>query len=268
MHDYLNLEETQVTALMRLIDRMHKMPLPEFFAAIDILLSPSQRESRLGQQLAEILAVKNLEELPEIVRKQESSLKLQKLIDLFVAGKVTNAIFDITLMRGFDYYTDIVFEVFDTDPENNRSMFGGGRYDGLVGLFGVEPVATVGFGMGDVTMLNFLKIHNLLPDLKPETDVNVILIGDVYAAAQPILKLLRKESVRVSVDTTGRKLDKQLKSAARSGVRYALFIGENELKENRFKLKDLNSGKEEEHAIERTIAVLAAEHSSQSDEEL
>ncbi|RZM31320.1 MAG: hypothetical protein EOP67_33620, partial [Sphingomonas sp.] len=54
-----------------------------------------------------------------------------------------NAIFDITLMRGLDYYTGTVFEVFDTDPENNRSLFGGGRYDGLVGLFGAEPIATV-----------------------------------------------------------------------------------------------------------------------------
>ncbi len=94
------------------------------------------------------------------------------------ASMVSNVKFDITLMRGFDYYTDIVFEVTDTNPENNRSMFGGGRYDGLVGLFGVEPVPTVGFGMGDVTLQNFLESHQLLPELRSQTDVYVVLVGD------------------------------------------------------------------------------------------
>ena len=96
---------------------------------------------------------------------------------------IKNVRFDVTLMRGFDYYTDIVFEVFDTHPDNNRSMLGGGRYDGLVGLFGV-PVPTVGFGWGDVTLANFLELHRLTPDLRAETDVYVALIGDVAQEAQ------------------------------------------------------------------------------------
>jgi histidyl-tRNA synthetase len=107
-------------------------------------------------------------------------------------------------MRGFDYYTNIVFEVFDTHPDNNRSMFGGGRYDGLVGAFGVDPVPTVGFGMGDVTLQNFLESHNLLPKIHPETDAVVILIGDVYAKAQPALKSMRAEGARIAVDATER----------------------------------------------------------------
>ena len=68
---------------------------------------------------------------------------------------------DSSLMRGFDYYTGMVFEVFDRDPENRRSLFGGGRYDNLLEIFGVEPVPTVGFGMGDVTMRDFLETHGL-----------------------------------------------------------------------------------------------------------
>lgn len=68
---------------------------------------------------------------------------------------------DSSLMRGFDYYTGMVFEVFDTHEENRRSLFGGGRYDNLLELFGVEPVPTVGFGMGDVTIRDFLETHSL-----------------------------------------------------------------------------------------------------------
>ena len=74
---------------------------------------------------------------------------------------IKNAVFNPTITRGFDYYTEMVFEVFDTHPDNNRSLFGGGRYDNLLEIFGVEPVPTVGFGMGDITMRDFLETHNL-----------------------------------------------------------------------------------------------------------
>ena len=97
-----------------------------------------------------------------MARRLKTCISLQMIL---ARNGITNAQFDISLMRGFDYYTGIVFEIYDTNPENNRSMFGGGRYDGLVGLFGVEPVPTIGFGMGDVTMHNFLDLHGLMPEL-------------------------------------------------------------------------------------------------------
>ena len=74
---------------------------------------------------------------------------------------VRNAKFDPKIVRGFDYYTGVVFEVFDTSPESRRSLFGGGRYDNLLEMFGVEPIPTVGFGMGDVTIWDFLETHKL-----------------------------------------------------------------------------------------------------------
>ncbi|MDO8591264.1 MAG: ATP phosphoribosyltransferase regulatory subunit [bacterium] len=84
-----------------------------------------------------------------------------KLIDSLGKAEIKNVTFDTNIVRGFDYYTGMVFEVFDTNPENKRSLFGGGRYDNLLEMFGVEPVPTVGFGMGDVTIKDFLTTHNL-----------------------------------------------------------------------------------------------------------
>lgn len=159
-------------------------------------------------------------------------------------------------MRGFDYYTGIVFEMFDTDPENNRAMFGGGRYDGLVGLFGVEPVPTVGFGWGDVTLANFLETHDLLPRLTSETEVYAILIGDVYGQAQRMLGMLRSEGVTLAVDSSGRKLANQLKNAVKKDIRFALFIGEDELKSGLFNLKDLRSGEEQNLSVERVVSTV------------
>jgi histidyl-tRNA synthetase len=91
----------------------------------------------------------------------EQSERVKELLSIL--PKNITAVFDRTLTRGFDYYTGIVFEVFDANPENHRSLFGGGRYDNLLELFGVEPLPTVGFGMGDVTMRDFLITHKLLP---------------------------------------------------------------------------------------------------------
>ena len=91
----------------------------------------------------------------------EPNETIKKLIDGLNKKGIANVIFDTTITRGFDYYNGVVFEVFDTDPANNRSLFGGGRYDNLLEIFGVEPIPTIGFGMGDITIRDFLETHGL-----------------------------------------------------------------------------------------------------------
>jgi histidyl-tRNA synthetase len=255
-HDYLNLNETQAHALGKLIDRMQKMDYAEFVGMADALFQPVQRENGHTELLLSFLNVRTVGELPEVLQTHPSVSELRKLLDMLHTSGVSNVAFDPTLMRGFDYYTDIVFEVFDTDPDNNRSMFGGGRYDGLVALFGVEPVPTVGFGMGDVTLYNFLESHQLLPKLPPETDAYVILIGDIYERVQPLLKELRRMGVKLAVDSTGRKPEKQIKTALKKGIHFALFIGERELADEQFVLKNLMTGTDERHGIERLTSIV------------
>ena len=254
--EYLGVDKVQATTLVRLIDRMHKLEGAEFRGLLDGIFSPSQREEGLSAKLDQILTAKKLQDLPVEVLNRDEVRQLIELTKRLESIGIKNAAYDPTLMRGFDYYTNIVFEVFDTDPTNNRSMFGGGRYDGLVGQFGVEPVATAGFGMGDVTFQNFLEAHELLPDLRSNTDIYVILIGDVFERAQKTLKELREMGVKVAVDTTGRKMDKQIKTALKKQIPYALFIGNDELKNEQFKLKDLAAGEEETHSVQRLVSIV------------
>ena len=255
---YLELNSTQQEMMVRLIDRMHKMEGPNFLAQADAILSPSQREAGALAKMQAYLATDKLNNLPADCLQQPAVLKLIQLSDLLDASGVTNVQFDTTLMRGFDYYTDVVFEVFDLNPDNNRSMFGGGRYDGLVGLFGVEPVPTVGFGMGDVTLQNFLEEHNLVPHLAPEIDVCAVLIGETtYEKSLATVAHLRSMGIRVAVDATGRKIEKCLKSAAKKGIEHVLFIGETELASEQFKLKNIVTGNEETHGLERIVSIVA-----------
>ncbi len=256
LHEYLKLDSVQAPTLIRLIDKMHKIERSEFLGSLESIFSPSQRESGYPEKLQSLLKVASLEELPKELSVHPAAQKLAALIELLKIHGITNALYDPTLMRGFDYYTDIVFEVFDTDPENNRAMFGGGRYDGLVGQFGVEPVPTVGFGMGDVTFQNFLESHNLMPKLHSTTDVYVILIGEVAERASGVIHELREMGVKVAVDITGRKTDKQLKTAIKKEIPYVLFIGEQELESEQFKLKRLDTSSEETHSLQRIVSIV------------
>jgi histidyl-tRNA synthetase len=135
-------------------------------------------------------------------------------------------------------------------------MFGGGRYDGLIAQFGVEPVPSVGFAFGDVTFQNFLEAHGLLPELKSETDVYAILIGDIYEHSMKAISELRKNGVNVAIDMSGRKTDKQIKTALKKNIPYALFIGEEELETGRFKLKNLAANSEATHSLERIVTIV------------
>ena len=254
--DYFGLNAVQSGMLAKLIDRKNKIENHIFEAEVDAICSPSQKTNGLSDRIIALLNTKSLDDLPQELKSHESVIKLVNLLNILQKSGVENAVFDMTIMRGLDYYNAIVFEVFDTDPENNRAMFGGGRYDGMVELFGVEPLPVVGFGMGDVTLRNFLETHHLLPDMQPETDVLIITIGDVYEKMQKFVGDLRGMGLNIAVDATTRKLGNKIASADKKGVRYVVFVGEKELEENQYPLKDLKSGDEEKHSAERLVSII------------
>jgi len=256
LHEYLQLDSVQAHMAVKLIDRMNKMEPETFAAELDAVFTPSQREAGMSKKLLSFLKVKSIDHLPDMVRQHSAALEMQELLHILKEARITNATFDPTVMRGFDYYTGIVFEIFDEDPQNNRAMLGGGRYDGLVGLFGVEPVPTVGFGFGDVTLENFLRGHDLMPVLRTETDVYVVLIGNVYNDAQRVIARLREMGVKVAVDISSRSADKQIKTAVKKGIHYALFIGEKEIKDELYEVKNLMTGVAEKHSLERIASIV------------
>lgn len=256
LKDYLKLDDVESATIRRLIDKMAKMDPAVFAASIEASMGPTAREKGAPAQLLDLLKITSLDDLPSELSTHPSIAELKQLLTLLKTGGITNTVFDISLMRGFDYYTDIVFEVFDTHPDNNRSMFGGGRYDGLVGLFGVDPVPTVGFGMGDVTFMNFLEVHDLMPKLSSVTELYMALIGEMYTSVQPLLTELRDEGVKVAVDTTGRKLDKQIKTAEKKGIKYVVFVGEQEVQSGQYRVKNIVSGDEQTLSVARLIALI------------
>ena len=253
LNEYLGMNEVESLTVVRLIDKMHKMSRAEFVTLIESAVGPSLREKGVVDQLIAILDADEPSKLPSELVGHESLNSITDLMVMLEKDGVTNARFDVTLMRGFDYYSDIVFEVFDMHPDNNRAMFGGGRYDGLMTNFGAEPIPTFGFAPGDISTQLFIESHALVPKFQSETELYVAVVGDIYADIQPMLKTLRLEGVNVAVDSSGKKIGAQLKNADKKSIQFAVVIGEEEVRSQRLKLKDLHSGKEDEMTLERII---------------
>ncbi len=250
LHEYLGLDEAGAHKISKLIDRMHKMKAEEFLALAKEVLGEKTK------LLEEVLYVKSLDSLGEKIAKTAGAEELQKVFAALEKAGIRNFVFDPTLVRGFDYYTGTVFEIFDTSPLNNRALFGGGRYDDLVGIFGVEKVPGVGFGMGDVTIRDFLDTHGLLPGYRAETDVYVCHLEGYLDAAGQLAGELRQAGVRVAEDLTARKVSAQVKTADREKIPFVLVVGEEETKTGKYKLKNLADSKEQECDVKKLIAVL------------
>jgi histidyl-tRNA synthetase len=149
------------------------------------------------------------------------------------------------VLRGLDYYTGTVFEMYDISPENNRAMFGGGRYDNLVGLFGNHKLSGVGLGWGDVTLKNFLETHGLLPKFDGAVDVFVTLPKMEYRSkAEEIVRALRSQGLKVSTPLSADGFGAQLKLANKHGARVAVLLGDTELAQGQVVVKNLQKGEQ------------------------
>ena len=120
---------------------------------------------------------------------------------------IANIMIDAHIARGFDYYTGLVFEVFDTNPENSRSMFGGGRYDKLIGQYGSEDVPAVGFAMGEMVAADFLETHKLLPQLEPSARLYLAPVSESdMTDVKKLAGQLRNEGTNVALGFHDKKV--------------------------------------------------------------
>ena len=257
--DYFNFNPAQIQSLLVLLDRYDKMERTTFRTACrQILPGDARTQRKIFSQLKALIKCEDLAKLPDAIQALPACQDLKRLFQDLKSAQVFNAVLDFKIVRGFDYYTGIVFEIFDQASGNRRSMFGGGRYDNLLEAFGVQPLAGVGFGMGDVTLMDFLHTHHLLPKFRNSIDVYVILFQDApYAQALPIFKALRTEGLKTVVDNRPLKPAKKIETALKRGIEYVLFVGEADLREELFNLKHLPSQQESKLSLERIISKLA-----------
>lgn len=243
---WYELDEAQSKALQRHMDKKSKMPEEVFYMEAEKIVGKPFKFLNLSHtspQHEEAMAFPAIREA-----KEELDLVLAEL----KARGVTNVEYDENIIRGFDYYTGTVFEVFDTDPANNRSLFGGGRYDNLMKLFGDESLPAFGFGMGDVTIRDFLETHGLLPAAVSTTDVMVCIMDESCKTyAEEVANELRSSGIKgdasgadvkglnVAINYSYKNISDQTKAARKLSIPKVVIIGENEVKTKTYTIKDL-----------------------------
>ena len=225
-------------AITRLNDRFYKITADEYKSA-----------------LSEIVDNGNAVEQIYTLVSGGDTTDINKVVEGLKELGITNVKIDRSIARGFNYYTGTIFEIFDVSGENNRAMLGGGRYDNLTEMFGGEAITGIGFGMGDVTMRDFLETHNLMTANVTAPDLMVIPMDSAQnLIAQKIAMQFRETAgLSVATDISTKKLGKKIGDASEKLVNYVLVVGENEIKANSFTLKNLNEEQQVVGTVEEIL---------------
>ena len=164
---------------------------------------------------------------------------------------------DLTLARGLNYYTGAIFEVKAKDVAMG-SISGGGRYDNLTGIFGLQGVSGVGISFGADRIYDVLTELNLFPEKNGDiTEVIFLNFGPKEERyCLPYLQQLRRNGVNAEIYPDSAKLQKQMKYADQRGIPVVVMAGEDEMNNKTFTVKFMKEGRQEKIAAENLIEII------------
>ncbi len=198
-------------------------------------------------RLLEIISIKGtnngkIDELKKMIENNQGLREIKELLDYLELLDI-NVEFDISLARGLTYYTSTIFEVFVDNSRIKTAIAAGGRWDEMIGKFvgkGNWPAVGISFGLN--------RIYDLIAEKKivkrkTVTKLYIIPIKTIKESLK-IADELRKEGIKVDIDLIGKGPSKNLDYANSLGIPYVLFVGKNELQQNKVKLKNMETGEE------------------------
>ena len=247
----IHLEADMTKKLYKLIDKKNKMPADKFSAEVSQITNDLAKTA-IFEKYVSLTTIKEIEAFfhetasgdDKDTTFQQNIAPLKKLFTQLESLGLSEYIkFDPSIVRGLDYYTDVVFEIFDKHPENRRAVAGGGAYANLLAIFGEQPLAGIGFGLGEVPLTEFLRTHNLLPDLSKQ-DIDV-LIGYMDASSEitafKLAQAFRDAQVKAEVYLGETKPKKIFSYTDKKEPTLALILGESEIASGEIQLKNLKT---------------------------
>ena len=155
------------------------------------------------------------------------------------------------IVRGLDYYTKTVFEFISGDIGAQSTVCGGGRYDGLIGDLGGNPLPALGFAAGIERLLLTMDAQGIEIPAPAPCDIYIASMGDeAHLKASALAAALRTAGLYAEFDVVGRGLRAQMKYADKLGARYSIVLGENEIAEGKAALKDMRTGDQTEISLD------------------
>jgi histidyl-tRNA synthetase len=231
-----------------IVDKMDKLPAD----VVSEQLGDLGLEKSAIQTIQSTLVIKDMNSLEEILGKESAAVtELTSLFSALEAYGISGWIeFDASIVRGLAYYTGPVFEAHDRAGEL-RAICGGGRYDKLLSTLGGKDLPATGFGFGDMVIMELLAEKGLVPELIGGVDDVVIALSpELRNAAMSVATSLRNTGKSVDLVLEDKRLKWAFKHAERSGAQRLVMVMPDEWKEGKVKIKDLETGEEEEVFIE------------------
>ena len=166
---------------------------------------------------------------------------------------------DDKIVRGLDYYTRTVFEFVSNGIGAQGTVCGGGRYDNLIAECGGQPTGAAGFAVGIERLLLVLEAQNGEFEKKNERDIYIGAIGQKgLVKGQGIAYRLRQAGVKAECDSVGRSVKAQMKYANKIGAAYSVILGDNEIDNDLVKLKNMETGEEEEVKVSALFDIMTS----------
>ncbi len=203
-------------------------------------------------------------QLSQLLASSEEGLKgvaeLQFICDHVADLGLETAILDldVTLARGLNYYTGAIFEVAPPQAVAMGSIGGGGRYDDLTGIFGLKDISGVGISFGLDRIYLVIEELNLFPETITTTSKGLFInYGEKEALyAMQAIKVLRNLGIKVELYPDAVKVGKQFQHADKRSIPFAVIVGDEEMKNNQYALKDLVSGEQRNVSLEELKEIL------------
>ena len=232
----INVPENLHSTVMVILDKRDKISSEALVA----MLEDTGMSAKQVGQLNEYLSNTDLKDLEENLSDTTGVEQLHSLMDMMdTAGCSGYLKFDISIVRGLSYYTGAVFEV-NSPEKKHRAICGGGRYDSLLSAFGGETVPAVGFGFGDVVVLDVLKELGRFPELPRKLDYTIIpFASEQVGIALKIAAELRMRGSVVDCNFSMKKMKKTMRQANESGAAKAILLFPEELAEDKVVIRDM-----------------------------
>ena len=260
----LNLKK-QSAEILRLIDKFAKIKEEDFI--LTLRLDFKIEEEKINK-LLEFIKIKGspenqLEKLRNMKIENENFIsginELEQVVKYMRAFNVEDEYFDINLSiaRGLDYYTGTVYETFITGYEKLGSVCSGGRFDNLAGFYTKEKLPGVGMSIGLTRLFYQLKENKLLKEEKGAISKAVILpMGNTIDECIKIGNILRSEGINNTIYFEDTKFKNKILYATKLNAKYAIIIGEDEVKNNTYTLKDLNKFEQKSVDLNELLQIL------------
>lgn len=256
-------EADKIVDITVAIDKLDKIGLDNVNAELASKGIPQEAIDKLqpiillsGSNEEKLATLKNVLAASETGLKgvEESEFILKTIAGLGIQSEVE---LDLTLARGLNYYTGAIFEVKALDVQIG-SISGGGRYDNLTGVFGMEGMSGVGISFGADRIYDVLNQLDLYPkEAVNGTQLLFVNFGEAEAAyVLPVLAQVRAAGIRAEIYPDAAKMKKQMSYANAKMVPFVAIVGENEMKEGKVMLKNMTSGEQSLVTPEELVAAI------------